>query len=316
MADRGQSKAYDEKDRIILAQHRECRREAGGHRPSDIALFKGPQKAIGGERPGREQDRVGVESLGVKLVDRRQHQQQQHQQSLVTAREATRDQINGPQRDGRVGQSHQMKRPVGEWKDRRPRPRDPSHQRGVLRIAPFEAAPHRPGFQHVGVQIAPDIGDAEIDQPDGDKSDQQTRDDPSRFGFSIGQPAEKTPSPARRASFHIRGRSLGTQDTQNSSVQTRLQTPRLRQANVFASSKRIARGGEPAVVSAKQRVNLHYKLFMSQFSKLGVPIEIMFCGAALMLSARIFASRGWPEKDNIDGTSVRFVVKQHRTLKH
>jgi hypothetical protein len=35
-----------------------------------------------------------------------------------------------------------------------------------------------------------------------------------------------------------------------------------------------------------------------------------------VLSARIFASRGWPEKDNIAGTEVRFVVKQHRTLMH
>ena len=117
-----------------------------------------------------------------------------------------RNEIDHPHRNCRIGQSQQLERPIAERKDRRPRPRDPSHQRRMLRIAPFDAAPHRPGFQHVGVQIAADISDAEIDQPDGDKSDQQTRDDPSRFGLRIGQPAQKRPSPARRASFHIGGR--------------------------------------------------------------------------------------------------------------
>jgi len=84
------------KNRIILAQHRECRRETGGDRPSDIALFKGPQKAIGGERPSRKQDRVGVESLGVKLVDRRQHEKEQDDQPLVALHETAGDQIDDP----------------------------------------------------------------------------------------------------------------------------------------------------------------------------------------------------------------------------
>jgi hypothetical protein len=88
----------------------------------------------------------------------------------------------------------------------------------------------------------------------------------------------------------------------------------LQQANVFPSSERIARGGELAVMSANQRVNLHYKLFMSQISKLGVPIEIMFCARSLNGVGRNLASCGWPKKANIDGTSVRFEMKQHRTL--
>jgi hypothetical protein len=69
-------------------------------------------------------------------------------------------------------------------------------------------------------------------------------------------------------------------------------------------------------MSAKQRVNLHYKLFMSQISKLGVAIEIMFCVRCLNVMSANFASRGWPKKDNINGTSVRFRMKRHHTLKH
>jgi hypothetical protein len=103
---------------------------------------------------------------------------------------------------------------------------------------------------------------------------------------------------------------------QNSSVPTRLQTPRVRQAIVFPFSERIARGSGLAVVSANERVNLHYKLFMSQFPKLGVPIEIMFCARGLNDVRPNLASRGWPKKDNIAGTAVRTGTKRHRALKH
>jgi hypothetical protein len=41
-------------------------------------------------------------------------------------------------------------------------------------------------------------------------------------------------------------------------------------------------------MSAKQRVNLHYKLFMSQFPKLGVPIEMMFCRRGLSVVSANF----------------------------
>jgi hypothetical protein len=54
-------------------------------------------------------------------------------------------------------------------------------------------------------------------------------------------------------------------------------------------------------MSANQRVNLHYKLFMSQISKLGVAIEIMFCARGLNVVSANFSSRGWPKKDNING---------------
>jgi hypothetical protein len=64
-------------------------------------------------------------------------------------------------------------------------------------------------------------------------------------------------------------------------------------------------------MSANQRVNLHYKPFMSQISKLDVPIEIMSCARGLNDVGRNFASRGWPKKDNIYGTSVRFRAKQY-----
>jgi hypothetical protein len=53
---------------------------------------------------------------------------------------------------------------------------------------------------------------------------------------------------------------------------------------------------------------------MSQFPKLGVPIEIMFCARGLNGVRTNLASCGWPKKDNIAGTSVRFGMKRQRTL--
>jgi hypothetical protein len=55
---------------------------------------------------------------------------------------------------------------------------------------------------------------------------------------------------------------------------------------------------------------------MSQISKLGVAIEIMFCVRGLNVVSANSASRGWPKKDNINGMSVRFGMKRHRTPKN
>ena len=49
----------------------------------------------------------------------------------------------------------------------------------MLGRAPIEAATKRPGFQHVRVQVAIEIGDHEIDRPDRDESDQEQRNRPS-----------------------------------------------------------------------------------------------------------------------------------------
>jgi hypothetical protein len=140
--------------------------------PSDLTVFKRAQEAIGGERPGRQQNRIGIEALGVKLIDRQQHQEQQHDHSLVALDEAARNQIDGPQRECRIDQRHQLKRPVGERKHRCPCARHPSHQRRMFGVAPFKAATERPCFQDVRMQIAADIGDDEKRQPDRDESDQ------------------------------------------------------------------------------------------------------------------------------------------------
>ncbi len=73
----------------------------------------------------------------MKLIDRHQHEQQQHDEALVAAHEPARDQIDEPQTDSRIGQRHQVQRPVGEREDGRPGPRNPSHQRRMLGVAPI-----------------------------------------------------------------------------------------------------------------------------------------------------------------------------------
>ncbi len=214
MTNRSEQKADNEKRRIVFTQHRERGGCAGGNGPAYLASFKRPQEAIGSDWPCRQQNRVGIEPLSVKLVGRQQHQKQQHDNSLVTSCEASRDQIDGPQRDRRIGQRHQLKRPIVERKDRSPSARDPSHQRGMFGIAPFDAASERPCFQDIGVQIAAEIGGGEISQPNRDKSDQQKRNSPTRFDTI--QPDQKRPPPTRggnfRARSHLRERKVhGTQ---------------------------------------------------------------------------------------------------------
>ena len=210
MADRSDEEAEDQKHRIIFAEHRQRRRGTGGDGPSDRAGFERAQEAIGGDRPGRQQHRVGVEALGVKLVDRQQHQQQQHDDAFVGAGETARNQIDRPQRDRRIGQRHQLERPVGERKHRGPCARHPAHQRRMFRVAPFDAASERPGFQHVGMQIAADIGDHQERQPYNDESDQQQRNAPARLDTI--HPIEERLSPPRRRYFGTRGHRAHRQE--------------------------------------------------------------------------------------------------------
>ena len=179
MDDRGKGKARQEEHRVVFAEHRERRGGARGDRPSGRAGLERAQEAPGRQRPGRQQDRVGIEPLRMELVDRHQHEQQQHDEALVATHEATRDQVDEPQADSRIGQRHQIQRPVGERKDRGPGPRDPPHQRRMLGIAPIPGAAERPCFQNVRVQVAVGIGEGHIDEPDRDKADQQQRNAPS-----------------------------------------------------------------------------------------------------------------------------------------
>ena len=73
MTNRSENEATDKKHRIVFAQHRERGCCAGGNGPSDLASFKRPQEAIGGDWLRRQENRVGIEALGVKLVGRQQH---------------------------------------------------------------------------------------------------------------------------------------------------------------------------------------------------------------------------------------------------
>ena len=50
----------------------------------------------------------------MELINRRQHQKQQHDHSFVALDEVARNQIDGPQRNHRIDQRHQLHRPIGE----------------------------------------------------------------------------------------------------------------------------------------------------------------------------------------------------------
>src|SRR5258707_901220 len=137
-------------------------------------------------------------------------EQKQPDYSFVPPHEAARDQIDNPQCDCRIGQRHQLKRPVGEWKHRCPCARNPSHQRRMFGVTPFKPAPERPRFQDIRVQIAAEVGDDQKAHPNRYKSGQQKRNSPSRF--NAVQPTQKRLSPTRRGNIrtgsHIRERMI------------------------------------------------------------------------------------------------------------
>jgi len=245
MTDRGEGEARNQKHRIVFAEHRQRARGAGGERPADLAGFERAQEAIGGDRPDRQQHRVGIEALGVKLVDRQQHQHEQHDHSLVAGHETARDQIDRPQCERGIGERHQLKRPVGERKQRCPCARDPSHQRRMLGVAPFDAAAERPCFQNIGMQIAAEIGDHQKQEPDRDESEQQQRNRPA-FLDTI-HPAQKRPSPLRRRNFGARGHRR-----ERKIHGTQLITRKLRRQN--RSSRRTACEGDVRSGNARQRI--------------------------------------------------------------
>src|ERR1700692_2067214 len=68
MNNRSENEAANQKDRIIFAQHRDSRGCTGDGRPSHMAGLERAQKAIGSERPDREENRLGIAARGGKLI--------------------------------------------------------------------------------------------------------------------------------------------------------------------------------------------------------------------------------------------------------
>ena len=179
MRDRGHGKARDQKHRVIFSQHGQRSDGARGDRPEKRPALERSQEAICRQRPCGEEHRVGIETLGVKLIGGQQQQQQQDDRPAVTAHEAAADEIDAPHRERRVDHREQIERPVRDRKHAGPDRRHPSHQRRMLGIAPCELPSDRPCFKNIGVKIAAPIGDDEIRHPDRDKADQQRRNGPA-----------------------------------------------------------------------------------------------------------------------------------------
>ena len=57
--------------------------------PNNLTRFKRPKEAVCGDWPDSQENGVGIESLGVKLVSRQQHQKQQHDNFFVSSHEMT-----------------------------------------------------------------------------------------------------------------------------------------------------------------------------------------------------------------------------------
>jgi hypothetical protein len=149
MAEHREQETTQQKHRIIFAEH--CHRShcASGGGPPDPSGLKRAQETISRQWPDREQHRVGVEALSVKLVGGEQHQQQQHNRPLVAPHKPARDQIDAPQRQRGIGHRQQLERPAGQRKNLGPQMRYPSHQWRMLGVTPGETSADRPGFQRV-----------------------------------------------------------------------------------------------------------------------------------------------------------------------
>ena len=193
MCDCGNGKGSDQEDRVIFAEHGDGAEHAGGCGPDHCPRFERAQEAVGRKRPDGKQHRVGVEALGVELIGRQQHQQQNDDDALVTAHIAARDQVDRPERNGGIDHREQFHRPVGGGKNQGPDMSEPAHQGRVFAAAPGEGAADRPRLKNVRVQIARDIRDAEIQHPDGDKDREQRGYGPS--ALDPVQPCFEGPSP-------------------------------------------------------------------------------------------------------------------------
>src|ERR1700693_2867702 len=110
MNNRSKDEAANQKNRIIFAQHGDSRGGTRSGRPTRMAGLERAQKAIGGEWPDREENRIGIEAVGMKLIGRQQHQKEEHNYSLVTLHEATRNQVNRPQRYRRISHCQKLER--------------------------------------------------------------------------------------------------------------------------------------------------------------------------------------------------------------
>ncbi len=70
--------------------------------------MKRAQKAVGRDRPGRQQRLVRCETLGVELIEWRQEEQEQHQKRFVSGQIETRDGVDCEQGEGRVQHREQV----------------------------------------------------------------------------------------------------------------------------------------------------------------------------------------------------------------
>ena len=192
MRQRGCDRAGDEKNRIVFAQHRERRGRSGGDRPNKAARLESTQKAIGRDRPGRQQGLVCAEALAEELIEWRQQEQEQHRNPLVAVKVPSRNPIGCVEPDCRVGHCQQVKRPIGWWKQGKPRSCHEAGERRVL-VIPCRWM-QTPGVGLQGVRVETDRSGGNDPKRRIEKHKPQQKKPGGKSARCIIEPSSKRPS--------------------------------------------------------------------------------------------------------------------------
>ena len=99
-------------------------RDAGGdpceHRPADVPRLERAQERERRDRPRPQQRAIGIEALAVDAIERRQYQEQQHENALVAGDLAARDEVDREQGEARIHRREQIERPVDRRQQEEP----------------------------------------------------------------------------------------------------------------------------------------------------------------------------------------------------
>ena len=173
IAQRGNDKAEQQKNRPILTQHCCSGADPGQHRPTGPARFQRAQEPPRRHRPERNDHAVGVEPQRVKIIKRHQRQQHDADDALVRRKITPDDPPSDPQ--SRRSQHHREQIISPHLEIRRTNPHQPRAQRRMFRCAQRHLP--RPGHHlaHVEVKILAALGQDAVERPHGGIAGEQQR---------------------------------------------------------------------------------------------------------------------------------------------
>ncbi len=114
-------------------------RDAGGdackHRPADVPRLERPQERERRHRPRPQQRAIGIETLAVHAIERRQNEEQQHEDALVARDLTPRDEVDREQRCARIHRGKEIERPIDRRQQAEPGRGDEGPERRCAEIA-------------------------------------------------------------------------------------------------------------------------------------------------------------------------------------